>query len=105
MNKRIKKKKGLSKIRKEELYDLNITLSKYILPRLKAYRKMDKIGYPFRFNSVDEWNKVLDKMILSFEFILKGANYSMSTDEFIEYSEKYEEGMKLFSEYFSCLWD
>ena len=34
MNKRLRKKKGLSKITEEELWGLDITLAKYILPRL-----------------------------------------------------------------------
>ena len=42
MNKRIAKKKGLAKIRQEELWNLDITLAKYILPRLQKFRSMER---------------------------------------------------------------
>ena len=39
MNKRLKKKKGLSKIQNSELWDLDYTIIEFILPRLKNLKK------------------------------------------------------------------
>lgn len=102
MNKRILKKKGLSKITNEEVWDLDVTLAKYILPRLIKFKNINTNGYPVIFNSLEEWHKVIDKMIWSFEKQLNNAwNYNSLDEE----SKIYLEGVHLFAEYFSDLWD
>lgn len=67
----------------EECWNLNSTLTKYILPRLKHYRRMDRCGipnsmylkcHPMNGDSYDdvvikEWNDILDELIWTFEYI------------------------------------
>ena len=45
MNKRLKKKKGLSKIQNSELWDLDYTIIKFILPRLKKFKEINIYSY------------------------------------------------------------
>ena len=75
MNKRIKKKKGLSKIRKEELWNLDCTINKFILPRLQKFNLLLKDnkgihGYPANLKNMKEWIDIIDEMIWSFQFAL-----------------------------------
>ncbi|EGT3606827.1 hypothetical protein FKF97_10520 [Clostridium perfringens] len=105
MNKRIAKKKGISKIKEEELWSLDATLAKYILPRLEKYRSMERMGYPSKLSGEKEWNEILDKMIYAFKYVLKRDSLNFNYDIEKERIEKYKEGMSLFAEYFMELWD
>lgn len=106
MNKRLRKKRGLSKIRKEELWGLDVTLAKYILPRLIKFKDINNMSYPSNFENHEEWHKTIDKMIYSFEYVIE-RNYKIYKDleEEKKIYEKYKEGMQLFSEHFMDLWD
>ena len=56
------------KIDIEELYDLDITIARFILPRLMAYKehceRTPRLNMPQQ-----EWNEILDKMIYAFDRI------------------------------------
>jgi hypothetical protein len=52
----------------EELYDLDVTIARFILPRLMAFKKHNE-RTPRLTMSQEEWNEVLDKMIYAFERI------------------------------------
>ena len=43
------------------------TIARLIVPRLKAFRALDKHGYPGDVNSEEAWHKIIDKMIYAFE--------------------------------------
>jgi hypothetical protein len=103
--------KGYSDV---DLWNLDDHLAKIILPRLKAYKKMNRAGVPGPLclpNQTDDdfkkaqkqWEDILDSMILAFETIVK--------DDF-ETCEEYkknqiiiEKGLADFSKYFQSLWD
>ena len=52
----------------EELYDLDITIARFILPRLMVFKKHCE-RTPNLNMTREEWNKILDKMIYAFERI------------------------------------
>ena len=58
----------------EELYDLDITIARFILPRLMVFKqhceRTPRLNMP-----QEEWNEILDKMIYAFERI------AMQTEE------------------------
>lgn len=113
-----------------ELWDLSVTFSKYILPRLRRYRKMEKHGYPTMVivkkdikgcsDKKDlyyerKWDIILDKMIIAFGLILREeGSHSDNVDgcwfenwqkaEEIR-RDKIKEGLELFVKYYQCLWD
>lgn len=109
MNKRLRKKKGLSKIQDSELWGLDVTLAKYILPRLQRFKDININSRPLSFGSMEEWHKVIDKMEYSFDYVLKedlGLNdINLSEEEKEERLKKYQEGMNLFAKHFMDLWD
>ena len=106
-----------------ELWNLHVYLSKIIYKKLKAFRKMPRMGYPASFMDWDEdmekndgitkedydkhyegggmkhWNKTLDKMIYAFKKIADDDVYKPSA------YKKIDEGLQLFAKYFQALWD
>lgn len=102
MNRRCKKKK--QQIKAQELWGLDVHLAKLILPKLKAFREMHRISYPCNLKNnggFEEWNNILDKMIFAFQYVVEEDKCKVYLSDY----DKYEEGIKLFAEYFMDLWD
>lgn len=90
----------------EDMWSLDCTISKFILPRLKEFRRMDKFGYPSYCNDMDEWNDMLDKMIFSFEYtVIDLTDDVFLNKDFVKDEVKRQEGLKLFATHFNHLWD
>ena len=133
MNKRQRKKylkeKGLYVMNKE-LWNLDYTIAEWILPRLKLY-KAKTIGYPSIDRKVysetkklknitfEDWQNILDEIILGFEQILidpldiaidknldfkNKIDYKIYEDICNERQEKIERGLDLFKYYIQDLW-
>ena len=101
MNKRLRKKKGLSKITYSELWGLDFTLAKYILPRLIKFKENAE-GHPSDI-TWEEYLIILDKMIWSFSYIIK-EEYSSTLEDYEKEDKRCREGLHLFAEYFRSLW-
>ena len=97
-----------------ELWNLDITLTEFILPRLKAFKEMDRKGYPVlegvdpqdEKRTTEIWELILDDMIKGFEAHQRLANNTFydEDDDFDCVSEKeeahkivIERGFELFS--------
>ena len=94
MNKRIRKKKGLSKITISEIMDLDYAIADFILPRLIRF-KAEVNNCPSGL-TFEEYLEVLDRMIWSFNYVVKDVKG--------QEDDRYREGMDLFAEYFRTLW-
>jgi len=79
------------------IYGLYYTLSKYIYPRLEAF-KDHTYSNPIGLGK-EKWVKILDKMIFAFKTLAED-NIIIEDKE----QKKIEEGLKLFSKYFRHLW-
>lgn len=89
-----------NKFNPKELWNLDITIAKFILPRLKAFKKC-AAGYPGDLTE-KKWQKMLDKMIFTFEYHAdKFARLSTMTKKDFK---TIREGFDLFQEYFPALW-
>lgn len=85
-----------------ELWNLDATIIRFVLPRLKAFAADPTIGYPCRleqdypdckdYNDL-WWNVIIPEMIIGLEEYLDDSGFD---DE--------PEGMKLFFKYFTALW-
>jgi len=91
--KKQRKKRGFDDI---ELWNLDRTIAKFVLPRLIRYKS---VSIKFSCVTPDEWDAELDKMITAF-FLICDDNYSIDSDRDAEI----EEGLKRFGEYFRALW-
>lgn len=81
-----------------ELWSLDSTIAKFILPRLKAFRSF-RCGYPGALNSREEWDAILDVMIQGFEIQADDSRWH-------EYGadNKIDAGIKVFCEWYCALW-
>lgn len=82
-----------------ETWSLDITIANFVLPRLIRFKEL-KQGHPPNITN-DEWDEILDKIILSFEY---HASHSKFIIKLQDYPEP-KEGMILFGQYFIYLWD
>lgn len=77
----------------EDLWDLNTVISKFVLPRLIAYRNCVPPHPPEL--SEGEWHEALNKMIFAFDY------WANLDDRFPPLNvEKTKEGLELFGKYF-----
>ena len=74
-----------------ELWNLDTTILKFVLPRLKRFKECT-IGFPPDFKTLEEWQECLEKMIINIEKII-------NSEEDVDY-----EGFELFKKYFFHLW-
>ena len=83
----------------EDIWALDYTIAKFILPRLIAFRAHPK-GYPYKSKGLLQWNKILDEMIFAFDYYAN--HYLEATSE--KDGMRIDRGMDLFAEYFHDLW-
>ena len=110
-----------NEIKNSELWSLDATLTDYILPRIKAFRKMQRHGYPVlgrdikadsNSSSADderveaEWENILFDIEKGFEAHKKMAGDGFDTHaEDIWGEETMQKGLRLFAEHYGHLWD
>lgn len=84
----------------EEVWNTDNTLSQLIVPRLLAFKALDKHGYPPDFDDMHKWNNTIQKMADAFE-LMKYAGATHTADE----EKTISEGLELFCKHFRNLWD
>ena len=96
-----------------ELWSLDVTLTNYILPRIKAFRKMERHGYPVNpdnapeneveeSRAVAEWENNLLDIENAFE-LLKNVDHDFARTP--ANKATIEKGLKKFVKYYEHLWD
>ena len=84
-----------------ELWSLRDTIGNFILPRLKAFKE-NKVGFPSCFETDKEWRKILSKMVVAFELLIRdNGTFDLNKKEM----QQYNKGMELFHKYFPNLWN
>lgn len=99
-----------------EMWNLDDTISKWIVPKLKEFKKTAQ-GYPAYLNSFEQWQDILDEMIFGFEwpteetewyaenvFYLTGDAKEEKIKEFEARIDRAKKGRMLFAEHFNGLW-
>ena len=84
----------------EEVWNTDNTIAQLIVPRLQAFKALDKHGAPPNFKDMREWNNVIQKMIDAFELMKYAGRVNTKEEE-----RTMEEGLDLFCKYFRSLWD
>ena len=82
-----------------DIWNTNQTLARLIVPRLQAFKALDKHGYCPEFKDMKEWNKAIQKMIDAFE-VMQNNNVLSDVEQAIV-----TEGLELFCKHFRNLWD
>ena len=114
------KVKYIEGIPADELWSLDATLTDFILPRIKAFRKMERHGYPVLGKDIEkvdddsaddarpeaEWENILFDIEKGFEAHKKMAGDGFDTHaEDIWGEETMQKGLRLFAEHYGHLWD
>ena len=82
-----------------ETWSLDATISRFIEPRLRIFKEVN-CGCPANLTE-EQWDEILDKMILAFEKYNSDDRYPVLSEE----NQKIvTEGFDLFHEYFYALW-
>ncbi len=78
-----------------ELWNLDVTFARFMLPRLKAFKEIDN-GHPGNLTE-KKWDSILDEIIAALEF--------MDSSEYIHGDKtQVERGMKLFAKWHQSMW-
>ena len=86
----------------EEVWGTYHYIARDIVPRLKAFKALEKHGHAPGFKDMAAWNNAIQKMIDAFELLIDEDKIGIFTkDE----EEAIEHGLDLFSKYFRYLWD
>ena len=118
--------KETDEIKEQELWSLDATLTDYILPRIKAFRKMKRQGYPAGLIDVSasdgvgdgwdgwavvesnqeerelaEWENILHDIENAFQLLKDGETHDRSKAQ----HEVIIKGLGLFAKYYEHLWD
>ena len=83
----------------EEVWNTYHTLSQIIVPRLQAFKALEKHGCCPDFKGMCEWNNAIQKMIDAFELLKYAASYTEDEERRIE------QGLDLFRKFYRNLWD
>ena len=84
----------------EEVWNTDSTLSQLIVPRILAFKTLDKHGCPSDFDDMRKWNNTIQKMADAFE-LMKYAGTTHTEEE----ERTIEQGLDLFRKYYRNLWD
>jgi len=93
----------------EDTWSLYSTTARFLAPRLKKFKELNKKseygGYPPDITE-EEWDDILDKMILAFDQIVDDDELQLyeSGEETAARYEKIHEGLDLFKKYYFDLW-
>ena len=83
----------------EEIWNTERALASLIVLRLRAFKALDKHGFPPDMHDMRQWNSIIQKMIDAFDLLSETKSYSENEEQTIT------EGLDLFHRYFRNLWD
>jgi len=82
-----------------DTWSLDITIAEFILPRLKRFKACQGC-YPCHFETREDWDAILDKMIFAFEKLADNTIPLLSEAD----ERKVRHGLYYFAKYYRNLW-
>lgn len=61
----------------EEVWNTDNTIAQLIVPRLQAFKALDKHGHSTAFKDMREWDKTIQKMIDAFDLMKYAGSYTL----------------------------
>lgn len=90
-----------------ETWDLMSNIAEHAVPRLKRFREVVN-GWPSNdFDTFEEWQKAIDKMIWSLECVATDYEPDLSKGDmevWQKHADRVQEGLTLFGKHFTRLW-
>jgi hypothetical protein len=86
-----------------DLWSLDYTIAKFVLPRLKAFREMNG-AYPGTepMGTDEKWDAALDEMIWAMQFVVD--DFKCDAEINSENYDRCQKGLELFGRWFCSLW-
>lgn len=84
----------------DETWSLDSALARFMVPRLKAFRKHAS-GHPVCFKSTDAWLRAVRKMEMAFKLIIEEGEGKVLNEK---QNRQEEEGLDLFRKHMRSLW-
>lgn len=82
-----------------DLWNLDRTLTRFILPRLQRYRYLSRTSWPANLTQ-EKWYSILDEAIAAFELLNKNDFLTDAAHILIV-----KRGLRRFAEWYQHLWD
>ncbi len=104
----------------EDLWNLDNYLAELIYESIKAFKESDRMGYPGNFSQAEEWEEVLDEIVIGmeagmrisytdyFEMKKEGGNrykHTFNEERMNRDWKLYRRGWDLLLKYIGNLWD
>jgi hypothetical protein len=86
----------------EEVWNLGDHLARWVLPRLRKYRKKH-VGYSAQYETNEEWEAAIDEMIFALETIIDDEFFELQADK--KKKSRFNRAMKILKEEIFFLWD
>ncbi len=86
-----------------DIWNLDTTIAKFVLPRLRALRDGGGCGNPDGL-TMEEWNALMGEMIYAFEYYASSEDRICATSNSNELS-RIQGGLAAFAVYYCHLWD
>jgi len=104
------------------IWGLDYYLIEVFIKRFKQFKKLNRIGYPYDLSGSEEWEDIIDRLIIGFENMRDEKFLNYPDIELSKISESEEdkklirtninkqrlydkETLELFSKYFRAFWD
>ncbi len=89
-----------------DLYNLDYTIAKQLIPRMVLELKEKKHGYPNGLTE-KEWNDILIQIVWFLQEVISTNEtyYELDDDDKMMYAKQLEKSTQLFAKYFNHLWD
>ena len=87
----------------KETWNLDSGMIEYVYPRLKRLKEVT-ICYPPDLKDIDEWKKVIDKILHWMDFYRDKLNWDDEFESIDEYNKFFDEGLALFNKYWTHFW-
>lgn len=86
-----------------ELWSLDGTISRFIIPRLERFIEINA-GYPPDYDDCEDWKKDLKSLLETFKFLASEKRYEEIGPDYEEKWETVEKDLNFFGKRFLDLW-
>jgi hypothetical protein len=93
-------------LRRFDTFEARETLAWVTYPILVRFRNNPyQMGHPFDLESQEEWNAIVDEIILAFRFLITENILDLEIEEHAKMYETIQKGLDLYAKWFLNLWD
>jgi len=106
-----------------ELWNLDYHLAKILYKKIKAFKKMERHGFPSELRNEFEWEEILDNILFSLAFLIYDYDentkiakklqneynftniFKLEKQALKDFNNKFTYGLNLLGKYLPAMWD